>query len=81
MIEGYPDGWRPSALYSNASNGTPNQRIVGEIHFDAGEVSHTKQNISDHDKEILNNYLKGFEADNQIVSKQKTLERSCSSSN
>lgn len=73
MIEGYPDGWRPNSLYSNSSNSTPNQRIVGEIHFDAAEVSHTKQNISEYDKELINTYLKGFEADNKITTKAKDL--------
>lgn len=47
MIRGYPDSWRPTVLYGQdlGSNNLINQRLVGEIHLDGFEVSHTKDDI------------------------------------
>lgn len=47
VIRGWPDSWRPSTLYGQflGSNDLVNQRLVGEIHLDDFEVSHTKDNI------------------------------------
>ena len=44
---GWPDAWRPSSLYGQlqGSNDLVNQRLIGEIHLDGFEVSHTKDNI------------------------------------
>jgi len=47
VVRGWPDSWRPSKLYGQmqGSNDLVNQRLVGEIHLDAFEVSHTKDDI------------------------------------
>jgi hypothetical protein len=47
LIKGYPDSWRPTVLYGQdlGSNNLVNQRLVGEIHLDGFEVSHTKDDI------------------------------------
>src|SRR5690606_34554516 len=44
VVKGWPDAWRPEDLYGQllGSNDLVNQRLVGEIHLDAFEVSHTK---------------------------------------
>ena len=47
VVKGWPDSWRPSTLYGQdqGSNDLVNQRLVGEIHLDEFEVSHTKDDI------------------------------------
>jgi len=47
VVRGWPDNWRPSSLYGQlqGSNDLVNQRLVGEIHLDGFEVSHTKDDI------------------------------------
>ena len=47
VVRGWPDAWRPSTLYGQfqGSNDLVNQRLVGEIHLDDFDVSHTKDNI------------------------------------
>jgi hypothetical protein len=47
MVRGYPDSWRPELLYGQfqGSNDLVNQRLVGEIHLNAFDVSHTKDDI------------------------------------
>ena len=53
VVRGWPDAWRPSRLYGQfqGSNDLVNQRLVGEIHLDGFEVSHTKDNILWRDNE------------------------------
>jgi hypothetical protein len=47
VVRGWPDNWRPTSLYGQlqGSNDLANQRLVGEIHLDNFEVSHTKDDI------------------------------------
>ena len=47
VVKGWPDSWRPETLYGQlqGSNDLVNQRLVGEIHLDGFEVSHTKDDI------------------------------------
>jgi len=47
VIKGWPDSWRPSSLYGQiqGSNDVVNQRLVGEIHLDGFEISHTKDDV------------------------------------
>jgi hypothetical protein len=47
VVKGWPDAWRPERLYGQyqGSNDLVNQRLVGEIHLDDFEVSHTKDAI------------------------------------
>ena len=47
VVRGWPDAWRPQTLYGQfqGSNDLVNQRLVGEIHLDGFDVSHTKDNI------------------------------------
>jgi hypothetical protein len=47
VVKGWPDSWRPSSIYGQyqGSNDLVNQRLVGEIHLDGFDVSHTKDDI------------------------------------
>ena len=47
VIKGWPDSWRPTSLYGQlqGTNDLVNQRLVGEIHLNDFEVSHTKDDI------------------------------------
>ena len=47
VIKGWPLSWRPHLLYGQleGSNDLINQRLVGEIHLDGFQVSHTKDDI------------------------------------
>ncbi|GIK41176.1 MAG: hypothetical protein BroJett011_50090 [Chloroflexota bacterium] len=47
VIKGWPEAWRPESLYGQiqGSNDLINQRLVGEIHLDDFDVSHTKDDI------------------------------------
>lgn len=47
VVRGYPDSWRPEALFGqiHGSNDLVNQRLVGEVHLDEFDVSHTKDDI------------------------------------
>lgn len=47
VIKGWPDAWRPSSIFGQlqGSNDLVNQRLIGEVHLDGFEVSHTKDDI------------------------------------
>lgn len=45
VIKGPPEAWRPYSIYGDARNDLINQRLVGEVHLDPFEVSHTKDAI------------------------------------
>ena len=46
VVRGWPDSWRPENIYGfQGRNDLINQRLVGEIHLDTFEVSHTKDDI------------------------------------
>ena len=47
VIMGWPEAWRPESIFGQllGSNNLINQRIVGEIHLDEFDVSHTKDGI------------------------------------
>jgi hypothetical protein len=46
VVKGYPDSWRPQLIYgAGGRNDLINQRLVGEIHLDNFDVSHTKDDI------------------------------------
>lgn len=64
VVRGWPDSWRPATLYGQlgGSNDLVNQRLIGEIHLDDFDVSHTKDDIlwlggqeEDVEKELLKN--------------------------
>lgn len=47
MVQTWPEAWHPESLFgqTQGSNDLVNQRLVGEIHLDAFDVSHTKDDI------------------------------------
>lgn len=47
VVRGWPESWRPEAIYGayQGRNDLVNQRLVGEIHLDGFDVSHTKDDI------------------------------------
>lgn len=47
VIKGHPDSWRPEEIYgAGGRNDLINQRLVGEVHLEDFEVSHTKDEIN-----------------------------------
>ena len=68
LIQGQPEAWRPQTIFGQqaGTNDLVNQRIVGEIHLDGFEVSHTKNQIlwqgeeldevEDHLRDIFSDY-------------------------
>ncbi len=52
VVKGWPESWRPEAIYGfQGRNDLINQRLVGEIHLNDFEVSHTKDDILWHGDE------------------------------
>ena len=45
VVYGWPDAWRPERIFGLNSNDLINQRLLGEIHLDEFEVTHTKDDI------------------------------------
>ena len=46
VVRGWPESWRPETIYGfQGRNDLINQRLVGEIHLNDFEVSHTKDDI------------------------------------
>ena len=45
VVAGWPDAWRPERIFGLNRNDLINQRLLGEIHLDEFEVTHTKDNI------------------------------------
>ena len=61
VIKGWPNSWRPRSIFGQleGSNDLVNQRLVGEIHMDDFDVSHTKDDIlwEDDDEDSLQSEL------------------------
>lgn len=47
VTKGWPDAWRPERIFGQflGSNDLVNQRVIGEVHLDDFDVSHTKDDI------------------------------------
>ena len=45
VVKGWPDAWRPERIFGQNRNDLLNQRLIGEIHLDDFEVTHTKDGI------------------------------------
>lgn len=45
VVRGWPEAWRPERIFGLNRNDLLNQRLLGEIHLDDFEVTHTKDNI------------------------------------
>ena len=45
VVYGWPEAWRPERIFGLNRNDLLNQRLLGEIHLDEFEVTHTKDNI------------------------------------
>jgi len=73
MIQGYPKAWRPESIFASGAGSTLNQRLVGELVFDDGKVSHTKASVHDDDLKIMERYLDEFVKQNGIAKIAKTL--------
>ncbi len=48
VVRGWPTAWRPERIFGAERNDLINQRLIGEIHLDGFEVTHTKDNIQWH---------------------------------
>jgi Histidine kinase-, DNA gyrase B-, and HSP90-like ATPase len=76
VIRGWPDPWRPTRLYGQlqGSNNLVNQRLVGEIHLDQFDVSHTKDDIlwiGDQEDGVENELLKACADYRDIAAKPR----------
>ena len=73
VVRGWPDSWRPEKIYGvGGRNDLINQRLVGEIHLNDFDVSHTKDNIlwySD-EQEIVEGLLERECADYTAVARR-----------
>ena len=58
VVKGWPESWRPETIYGfQGRNDLINQRLLGEIHLDEFDVSHTKDDIlwyGDEQEEVEN---------------------------
>ena len=76
MIQGYPDAWKPKNVFGQTGTGSLiNQRVVGEVEFDQGDVSYDKSTIAQDDLEILDTYFGDFlrgEGVRQIANRKVT---------
>ena len=66
VVRGWPESWRPETIYGfQGRNDLINQRLVGEIHLNDFEVSHTKDDILwyEDEQEQVENLLKKESAD------------------
>jgi Histidine kinase-, DNA gyrase B-, and HSP90-like ATPase len=79
MVQTWPDAWHPESLYGQTagSNDLVNQRLVGEIHLDDFEVSHTKDDISwvDDEEDRVQAELKRICAEYRAVAKETRKSR------
>jgi len=63
VIRGFPNTWKPEGLFGGGGEGlttsVSSQRLVGEIHMDGFDVTHTKDNIkwSGDQEELLDKLL------------------------
>ena len=73
VVRGWPESWRPEAIYGfQGRNDLINQRLVGEVHLNDFEVSHTKDDILWYgdEQEQVENLLKEECADYIEVARQ-----------
>jgi hypothetical protein len=74
MVQTWPEAWHPEALYgqTQGSNDLVNQRLVGEIHLDEFDVSHTKDAIHwvDDEEDQVQNELKRVCAEYRDVARR-----------
>jgi histidine kinase/DNA gyrase B/HSP90-like ATPase len=79
MVQTWPDAWHPESLYgqTQGSNDLVNQRLVGEIHLDAFDVSHTKDDIHwvDDEEDQVQNRLQEICAEYRDVARRTKKSR------
>ena len=75
MVQTWPEAWHPESLYgqTQGSNDLVNQRLVGEIHLDEFDVSHTKDDIHwvDDEEDQVQNELRRVCAEYREVATTK----------
>jgi hypothetical protein len=79
MVRVWPDAWHPEELYgqSQGSNDLVNQRLIGMIHLDGFDVSHTKDAIHwvDDEEDQVQEKLKEICAEYREVARQTRKSR------
>jgi hypothetical protein len=79
MVKTWPEAWHPESLYgqTQGSNDLVNQRLVGMIHLDEFDVSHTKDAIhwGDDEEDQVQNKLKEICAEYREVAKRTRKNR------
>jgi hypothetical protein len=80
MVQTWPEAWHPESLYGQiqGSNDLVNQRLVGEIHLDEFDVSHTKDDIHwiDNEEDQVQNELRLICAEYRDVARRTKKSRS-----
>jgi hypothetical protein len=80
MVQTWPEAWHPESLYGQiqGSNDLVNQRLVGEIHLDEFDVSHTKDDIHwiDNEEDQVQNELRLVCAEYRDVARRTKKSRS-----
>lgn len=82
VVKGYPDSWRPEKIYGGGGgrNDLINQRLIGEIHLDDFDVSHTKDDIlwyNDEEEQVeakLEEAIKDYIAAARQAKKDRTAD-------
>jgi hypothetical protein len=79
MVKTWPGAWHPESLYgqTEGSNDLVNQRLVGEIHLDEFDVSHTKDDIHwvGDEEDLVQNELERICNEYRDVAKQTKKSR------
>lgn len=79
MVQTWPDAWHPESLYgqTQGSNDLVNQRLVGQIHLDEFDVSHTKDDIHwvDDEEDQVQSKLQEVCAEYRDVARQTKKSR------
>ena len=80
MIRVWPNAWRPEDLFGSTegSNDLVNQRLMGVIHLDDFEVSHTKDAIhwEGDEEDLVQESLKGICTDYREIAKENRKRKS-----
>ena len=79
VVKGWPDSWRPQEIYGQfqGSNDLINQRLIGELHLDGFEVSHTKDDILwlGTEEDVLQSNLKTECSDYIVVARTRRKKK------
>jgi hypothetical protein len=78
LVMSQPDAWRPQSLFGQiaGTNDLVNQRLVGEIHLDDFEISHTKNQIlwQNDELDVVEDELKKLFQDYRSIAQNRRVK-------